>query len=152
MTLLIALLLAQVQAYPCMDDAKKLCPDVKAGEGRIAACLKEHKDQLSVACNANLAQFKEQAPACQAESEKLCPGMKPGKERRECIKSHKDQLSPECLQFFMKVSAAHDVVNYCRADLKKFCSDVKPSDASMEECLKAHYSDLASGCAARMKP
>jgi hypothetical protein len=152
MTLLIALLLAQAQAYPCMDDAKKLCPDVKAGEGRIAACLKEHKDQLSNACQANLAKFKEDAQACQAEAEKLCPGMKPGIERRECIKGHKGQLSAECQQFYAKVGAAHDVVNYCRADLKKFCSDVKPSEASREECLKAHYSDLSSGCAAKMKP
>jgi hypothetical protein len=151
MTLLIALLLAQAQAYPCMDDAKKLCADVKPGEGRIGACLKEHQDQLSTACKANLAKFKEEAPGCKAEAEKVCPGMKPGREARECIESHKDQLTPECQKFFTKVGAASATVRYCRADTKKFCSKVNPSEASITECLKAHYADLSSACAEKMK-
>ncbi len=34
----------------CADDARKLCPDVKAGEGRIAQCLKQHTQELSQGC------------------------------------------------------------------------------------------------------
>ena len=37
MNLLLALLLAQAAQHPCMDDAKKLCPGVEPGDGRIAA-------------------------------------------------------------------------------------------------------------------
>ena len=34
----------------CAEDAKKLCTDVKAGDGRIAQCLKQHAQELSQGC------------------------------------------------------------------------------------------------------
>ena len=34
----------------CADDAQKLCAGVPSGGGRILACLKAHKDQLSTQC------------------------------------------------------------------------------------------------------
>lgn len=34
----------------CAADVKQLCPDIKAGEGRIAHCLKEHRQDLSQGC------------------------------------------------------------------------------------------------------
>ena len=34
----------------CAEDAKKFCPGVKAGEGRIAQCLKQHAQELSPGC------------------------------------------------------------------------------------------------------
>jgi Cysteine rich repeat len=34
----------------CTADAKRLCPEVKAGQGRVAACLKGHEADLSPAC------------------------------------------------------------------------------------------------------
>lgn len=39
---------------PCKADAEKLCPGVKPGEGRIAACLREHKDVVSEACKTGI--------------------------------------------------------------------------------------------------
>lgn len=35
----------------CADDVKKLCAGVKAGEGRIMQCLREHTQELSPGCN-----------------------------------------------------------------------------------------------------
>lgn len=35
----------------CAEDVKKLCAGVKAGEGRIMQCLREHTQELSPACN-----------------------------------------------------------------------------------------------------
>lgn len=35
----------------CAEDVKKLCPGVKAGEGRIAQCLKAHAIELSQTCS-----------------------------------------------------------------------------------------------------
>jgi hypothetical protein len=34
----------------CTDDVQRLCAGVQPGGGRIIACLKEHKDQLSDKC------------------------------------------------------------------------------------------------------
>jgi hypothetical protein len=39
-------------AGPCKADAEKLCAGIQPGGGRIAACLREHKDQVSDACKA----------------------------------------------------------------------------------------------------
>ena len=41
---------------PCRADAKKLCQGVEPGGGRILACLKEHREEVSDACKARLAQ------------------------------------------------------------------------------------------------
>lgn len=45
---------------PCKADVQKLCPDVKPGQGRIRACMKEHKDQLSDACKSAIKTRHEQ--------------------------------------------------------------------------------------------
>jgi hypothetical protein len=37
-------------ASPCDADMSKFCGGVQPGEGRIAACLREHKDEISEAC------------------------------------------------------------------------------------------------------
>jgi hypothetical protein len=34
----------------CAEDIKKLCSDVKAGQGRIVQCLKRHAHELSQGC------------------------------------------------------------------------------------------------------
>ena len=39
----------------CKADYKKLCKQVKAGEGRIIRCLKENEAQLNEGCKAALA-------------------------------------------------------------------------------------------------
>lgn len=52
---------AQEQEAPaeaCKEDAAKLCPDVKPGQGRIAACLKEHKEDVSKACKKAVAEHR----------------------------------------------------------------------------------------------
>lgn len=43
----------------CKADVKKLCPDVKPGGGRIAACLKDKKDEVSTECKADIAKHRE---------------------------------------------------------------------------------------------
>ncbi|HET8869331.1 MAG TPA: cysteine rich repeat-containing protein [Aquabacterium sp.] len=34
----------------CKADVEQFCKDVKPGEGRLAACLKEHKEEVSQPC------------------------------------------------------------------------------------------------------
>ncbi len=37
-------------AAACGQDIKTLCPGIEPGDGRIAACLKEHRRKLSAGC------------------------------------------------------------------------------------------------------
>ena len=39
----------------------------------------------------------------------------------------------------------------CRADIARFCGDVKPGGGRIRECLKAHAADLSDGCKAAIK-
>lgn len=45
-------------AEACMNDVKTLCPGVQPGEGRIAACLKDRRKDLSQGCKAALLKAK----------------------------------------------------------------------------------------------
>jgi hypothetical protein len=38
----------------CRDDVKKVCGEIKAGEGRIMECLRAKEAELSADCKANL--------------------------------------------------------------------------------------------------
>jgi hypothetical protein len=40
---------AEAMKY-CKSDVARLCPGVQMGGGRIIACLKEHKMEVSVGC------------------------------------------------------------------------------------------------------
>jgi hypothetical protein len=42
------------QGGPCRTDIEKLCPGIKPGEGRLKACLREKKDQISPECKKEL--------------------------------------------------------------------------------------------------
>ena len=155
MTFLFAILLAQAAQHPCMDDAKKLCPGVEPGQGRIAACLKEHKDQLSQGCKANIARFREGAGACEADVQKLCPDAKAGPERHRCMQQHKDEVSPACRDFFAegmkRRGEMRESLRACRADARKFCKDVKPGEGRIAECLRQHQGELSQRCAEQLQ-
>lgn len=43
----------------CKADVEKYCPNVEKGQGRIKACLKENKANLSEGCKAEIAKRRE---------------------------------------------------------------------------------------------
>lgn len=45
----------------CADDVIKLCPKVQPGQGRVAECLKAHKQQVSIGCKLTLYKAKQSA-------------------------------------------------------------------------------------------
>jgi len=42
----------------CEPDIRRLCPTVQPGQGRIKACLKKHKQEMSVGCAMALKELK----------------------------------------------------------------------------------------------
>jgi hypothetical protein len=90
---------------PCLDDIKRLCGDVKPGQGRIQACLEEHKNEISPECKAKVSQAAEDVrdklvevqKACSGDVDRFCKGVAVGEGRiLKCLAEHKDELSQEC--------------------------------------------------------
>ena len=48
---------AEAMKY-CKADVARLCPGVQMGGGRIIACLKEHKEEVSIGCGKALQAMK----------------------------------------------------------------------------------------------
>lgn len=99
------------QESPCKKDIQRLCGDVKPGEGRIQACLKAHKDEISQECKDSLAAAAEKvkgkleavAAACKDDAAKFCPGIEPGEGRiLKCLLEHKEELSEPCRKSMQK--------------------------------------------------
>jgi len=56
---LVALAAGDAMKY-CKPDVERLCPGVEPGGGRIVACLKAHKMDMSVGCAMALKKMKSQ--------------------------------------------------------------------------------------------
>ena len=81
----------------CAVDIKQLCPEVKPGEGRLKACVKEHFGQLSASCQTALIANVTITKSCKADAEQKCPGIQPGGGRiQACMKDHFTELSDIC--------------------------------------------------------
>ncbi len=52
------------------------------------------------------------------------------------------------VSFGFKVEAAEGA---CKADIHKYCSEVKPGEGHMQKCLNAHKSALSSPCKQTLK-
>jgi hypothetical protein len=83
-------------AEVCKPDAEKLCKGVQPGQGRVARCLAEHKDQLSAGCREKIVRAESRHP-CMKDVGTLCKGVQPGEGRiAQCLKQHEAELSAEC--------------------------------------------------------
>ena len=129
---------------PCAEDAARFCKEVKPGEGRVAACLKEHEKELSGACAERRAQLAEKRAgrggggAClRAYGDGFERGfrrglsMRPGRDGREAAGKKKNGFK------------------VCAADAKKLCGDVKPGEGRVRDCLIKNLDKLSGGCKAR---
>jgi hypothetical protein len=84
-------------AKECANDIKTLCAGVQPGEGRAAACIKEHFEELSAPCQGIVLKAAAVGKACSADIKKLCVDVKPGEGRIEaCLKSHISEISEPC--------------------------------------------------------
>jgi hypothetical protein len=95
---------------PCSGDVATFCKEVNPGGGRMIGCLKQHENELSPECKAQMKdgakRFKEAHEACKDDVDALCQGIKPGGGRIiKCLKAHEEELSPECKEAFAKAKA-----------------------------------------------
>lgn len=86
---------------PCVEDVKKYCSSVKAGDGRIASCLHGRKADLTPACSDAMAAARQKmeklAKECKADAEKYCKDVPKGHGRvLSCLKGQESKLSAEC--------------------------------------------------------
>jgi hypothetical protein len=92
---------------PCNADIRLYCVDVQPGEGRIAACMQEHTQELSQACKGHIANLERNirlfALACKGELQKFCQGINHGGGRLIfCLKDHEPDLSEACRTLLTK--------------------------------------------------
>ncbi len=89
----------------CKEDMKRLCGDIKPGDGRIHDCMKSHEAEISQGCKDNMAQMKEKhkemrkeiKEACAADMKQFCANVTPGEGREmACLHSYSDKLSAGC--------------------------------------------------------
>jgi hypothetical protein len=81
----------------CAADIKQMCAEVKPGESRLKACVKEHFGQLSASCQTALLSNVTITKSCKADAEQKCPGIQPGGGRiQACMKDHFSELTDRC--------------------------------------------------------
>jgi hypothetical protein len=81
----------------CAADIKQLCTEVKPGEGRLKACIKEHFGQLSASCQTMLLSNVTITKSCKADADQKCSDIKPGGGRiQACMKEHFTELAEPC--------------------------------------------------------
>jgi Cysteine rich repeat len=68
---------AMAKDNPCKEDKTKFCKDVKASGGKVGACLRQHKDEVSAECKAQLDKPKGAADADKAAKKAKPEGASP---------------------------------------------------------------------------
>lgn len=101
---------AEAKHGACKADVEKLCKDVQPGEGRVVACLKEHKAEVSPKCTSFMKEvqhgLKQVTEACEPDVEKYCFDAPIGKGGlASCLQKHSADLSPACKEAVAKVRA-----------------------------------------------
>ena len=81
----------------CAADIKQLCAEIKPGESRLKACIKEHFGQLSAPCQTALLSNVTITKSCKTDAQEKCPDIQPGAGRiQACMKDHFTELTNDC--------------------------------------------------------
>ncbi|MEW5299471.1 MAG: hypothetical protein WDW36_002486 [Sanguina aurantia] len=162
----------------CKDDTEKICKDVKHGGGRVQACLRDKRMQLSWACEEQLfRQEMENADdvrlsvrlfsKCLPDKKKFCADIEPGNARtKDCLEEHRTELSTACkpevdsmierrvrdfrLDSRLRSSCETEIFNMCAyfGDL----DDIDTYDSSVINCLQDYSSEIkTSECKKQVK-
>jgi hypothetical protein len=97
---------------------------------------------------------------CDKELKTYCKDVTPGEGRvLACLYAYEDKLSAQCeyalydaaAQLERAVNALSYAVNECRDDLTKFCSDIKPGEGRLLQCLDKNDAKVTARCKQALK-
>jgi hypothetical protein len=86
----------------CREDFQRLCPKLgaEASRKRVVACLKDHRDEVSLECSDALAVRKKKktldAADCYRVQRAICPNAGLGESLRDCLRFREADLPKEC--------------------------------------------------------
>jgi len=97
---------------------------------------------------------------CDKELKTYCKDVTPGEGRGlACLYAYSDKLSSPCeyalydaaVQLERAVAALSYTVNECRDDLTKFCSNIKPGEGRLLQCIEKNDAKVSKRCKQAMK-
>ncbi|GIL70396.1 hypothetical protein Vretimale_3583 [Volvox reticuliferus] len=164
----------------CKDDAATLCEDVKFGGGRVQACLRDKRMQLSWGCEEQL--FRQELEnaddirlsvrlylLCIREKRKYCADVEPGAAKvKDCLEEHRndDGFGDECREEVNKMIEARvrefrldsRLRKTCKTDIYNMCAflgevdNLDIEDESVVRCLQDYMNEIQdSACRALVR-
>jgi len=100
------------------------------------------------------------ADGCKTEIDTYCKGVKPGEGRiLACLYANQEKLSNRCeyalydaaSQLQQAVTAINYLASECRDDLKTFCSNVKPGEGRLLDCIGKNKEKISNRCKQAIK-
>jgi len=100
------------------------------------------------------------AKGCDKELQTYCKEVTPGEGRvLACLYAHEDKLSGQCeyalydavAQLERALNDLAYTVSECRDDLTKFCSDTKPGEGRLLQCLDKNDAKVSGRCKQALK-
>jgi hypothetical protein len=100
------------------------------------------------------------ADGCKTELDTYCKGVIPGEGRiLACLYAYQDKLSNRCeyalydaaAQLEKAIVALTYLANECRDDLKAYCSDVKPGEGRLIDCIGKNKDKISDRCKQAIK-
>jgi Cysteine rich repeat len=100
------------------------------------------------------------AKGCDKELKTYCKDVTPGEGRvLACLYAHEDKLSGQCeyalydaaVQLERVINALAYAANECRDDLAKFCSDIKPGEGRLLQCIDKNDAKIGKRCKQALK-
>jgi hypothetical protein len=100
------------------------------------------------------------ADGCSKEINTYCKGVTPGEGRiLACLYAYQDKLSNRCeyalydaaAQLERAITALTYLANECRSDLKAYCTDVKPGEGRLINCIDKNMAKVSSRCKQAIK-
>jgi hypothetical protein len=97
---------------------------------------------------------------CNKELKTFCKDVTPGEGRvLACLYAFEDKLSGQCeyalydaaVQLERVVNAVAYAANECREELTKYCSDIKPGEGRLLQCIEKNDAKISKRCKQALK-